>query len=243
MPNHITNRLTVEGAPLAVKNFFAAINGGVEENGDPVAIDFEKIKPMPESLRIESSSRGSNGLMLYAGFVRDNAGLGAVAADLGDYAKQALEGTSDGTDDYIKVKESDPELWKLGQQYYNNIRDYGAPNWYDWSIANWGTKWDAYNQSVIDDNTIEFLTAWSGIPELLCELSEKFPDVAMIYSYADEEWGCNVGEYQFEGGEITYRNVPNAQSEEACRIAEELLGEAFSLDDEDKDEYEDEAEQ
>lgn len=47
---------------------------------------------------------------------------------------------------------------------------YGADNWYDWSVANWGTKWDVttcHDCQVIglDDDTwmlsIEFETAWS----------------------------------------------------------------------------------
>lgn len=25
------------------------------------------------------------------------------------------------------------------------IKKYGYADWYDWSIANWGTKWNAYN--------------------------------------------------------------------------------------------------
>ena len=44
---------------------------------------------------------------------------------------------------------------------------YGKNNWYDWSLDNWGTKWDAYGY---DDNidysqnkdTIIFLTAWAA---------------------------------------------------------------------------------
>ena len=38
-------------------------------------------------------------------------------------------------------------------------------NWYDWSIANWGTKWDAYDVRTqrIADNTLYVMmeTAWS----------------------------------------------------------------------------------
>ena len=43
--------------------------------------------------------------------------------------------------------------------------------WYDWSVQNWDTKWDAYDVVVTDDDPesveIEFNTAWSP-PEAIC---------------------------------------------------------------------------
>ena len=42
-----------------------------------------------------------------------------------------------------------------------------------WARENWGTKWNAYHDDVIDDNTIKFETAWNGIPELIGVLSES----------------------------------------------------------------------
>lgn len=41
---------------------------------------------------------------------------------------------------------------------------YGADNWYDFCINNWGTKWDIFDvSSYIEDDelTIQFTTAWS----------------------------------------------------------------------------------
>lgn len=42
---------------------------------------------------------------------------------------------------------------------------YGYASWYDWNIANWGTKWDLCDvaKTRVDDNTIQlnFDTAWS----------------------------------------------------------------------------------
>ena len=41
----------------------------------------------------------------------------------------------------------------------------GIPNWYDWQCENWGTKWNAYDQSIEDQGygsfEIRFDTAWS----------------------------------------------------------------------------------
>ena len=80
------------------------------------------------------------------------------------------------------------------------------------------------------------------MPELLQELSARFPNVTLAYTYANENWSCNTGEYEFEGGEITCVNLPADQSERAREIAEELLGPPYSEedDDEDDEDWEDE---
>ena len=38
MPNHVTSELRVDGAPDEVRRFFEAIDGGIDENGDPLLI-------------------------------------------------------------------------------------------------------------------------------------------------------------------------------------------------------------
>ena len=114
-----------------------------------------------------------------------------------------------------------------GETCYNNIRDYGAPTWYEWTVSHWGTKWNAYDQNQISDNCVEFLTAWSGVPELIGKLSEMFPSLTLSYMYADEDWGNNLGEYIFEGGQCVDVNVPDYGSPEARSITTELLGEPY----------------
>ena len=39
---------------------------------------------------------------------------------------------------------------------------YGKNNWYDWSIENWGTKWNGYDSEVCGNNQFKFCTAWSA---------------------------------------------------------------------------------
>lgn len=80
---------------------------------------------------------------------------------------------------------------------------YGSDNcWYDWSINNWGTKWDAYNSFIDSQYRITFDTAWSGVPKLMGLLSQKFPGVIFDYKYADEDAGYNVDHYRFNNGRI-----------------------------------------
>ena len=47
---------------------------------------------------------------------------------------------------------------------------YGADNWYDWSINNWGTKWNACNTEVeLNENVLNytFETAWDAPREIV----------------------------------------------------------------------------
>ena len=60
------------------------------------------------------------------------------------------------------------------------IKEYGFDNWYDWSNANWGTKWNSYDVDVDanfdDELTVQFFTAWS------C----PFPIFAKMKEYCQE---------------------------------------------------------
>lgn len=72
---------------------------------------------------------------------------------------------------------------------------YGATNWYDWSIKNWGTKWDA-GQAHFDATPgrriYEFSTAWGPPAEWARAASEQFP--ALEFSIEYEEPGmCFAG--------------------------------------------------
>jgi len=69
--------------------------------------------------------------------------------------------------------------------------------WYDWRLANWDTKWDAYDVVVTDDDPdcteIEFNTAWSP-PEAVCHaLREQYPDIDVSWFY--DEPGCEIAGY------------------------------------------------
>lgn len=79
-----------------------------------------------------------------------------------------------------------------------------SPNWYDWRLDNWGTKWDIYETHCtrIDANTLQlnFLTAWSPPIPVYDKLTDMGFDVHA--RYLDEGW-MYVGEYTDEGGWFT----------------------------------------
>lgn len=69
--------------------------------------------------------------------------------------------------------------------------------WYDWRLANWDTKWDAYDVSVDDDDPdqldVTFNTAWCP-PDAICHaMREQYPDLDVSWFY--DEPGCEIAGY------------------------------------------------
>lgn len=105
---------------------------------------------------------------------------------------------------------------------------YGSANWYDWSIANWGTKWNSYGYDDVttpkefDGERMEFQTAWSYPAPIIAALAEKYPDLHFEVKWADEDFGYNVGHKEYENGEEIFCNQPDGGSKEALELAAEV---------------------
>jgi hypothetical protein len=101
---------------------------------------------------------------------------------------------------------------------------YGKNNWYAWSVENWGTKWNAF-YSCAGDDSVTFETAWSAPFPVLKKLSEMFPGVTIVHSYADEDIGYNCGKGMFANG--LYRRTSKFQigGKTAIKFAKDMWGE------------------
>ena len=67
---------------------------------------------------------------------------------------------------------------------------YGADNWYDWCISNWGTKWDV--QAVLEDEGHGYLeysfdSAWSPPVEWLEKAARDYPELYFRLKYEEED--------------------------------------------------------
>lgn len=100
----------------------------------------------------------------------------------------------------------------------DEMKMYGTDNWFNWSIDNWGTKWNSYEVSW-ETNSVKFLTAWSPVPKIVKELSKWFPKVKMSYQWADEDWGYNVGAFSVKDGETSEERSPVGGTGDAYRLA------------------------
>ena len=76
------------------------------------------------------------------------------------------------------------------------MMEYGADNWYDFACLHWGTKWNAYEVEVIQDEEhvlfVSFLTAWDS-PRGIAE---------RINAYCNQHhlWLCWTAEHEDDNG-------------------------------------------
>lgn len=111
-------------------------------------------------------------------------------------------------------------------------QQYGENNWYNWSIKNWGTKWNAYDTAITDYDDIFFDTAWATPRPVFIELSKKFPTVEIQVEHADEDIGSNCGVTIYKNGEVTYEE--NKYGDDVFAEKVKAQGEVANLEKENK---------
>ena len=218
MPNHLLSSLHFSGEQKRIDELMESIKG------EDTCFDFNTILPMPESLNIEAGIRTEKGLKAYKDFVY-------VYTFAGTEQKDLLNIPKDKEEIFLRTRRDiRRDEWELGKTAFQNEQKYGAATWYDWARENWGSKWNAYQTEELEDNTIEFNTAWSNVKPVILALSEKFPDVEMNYQWYDEDIGCNMGDVTFKDGECIDSIEFEAFSKEAFEFAAEMWG--FDLEEE-----------
>ena len=180
------------------------------------SLDFNKIIPMPESLRLVAGSMEDEAVVCY--YLSQSKNEKRKIKDLLENSKlffhgnywnkyhHYLERYQNEKDSLKKCIESfdgeRPDLFKkfdniyeLGKQYVDNIKNYGFAQWYDWCNEKWGTKWNVEDDVDVEydekneEYVICFNTAWSppyGIIEeysKLCEYDEDFD-----WEYENEDY-------------------------------------------------------
>lgn len=211
MPNHIENIITLKGNEKQIREMLEVIKNDDYSLG---TVDFNKIIPMPESLNIEAGSRTNNGLQLYKEFISECLFENRKT----DILKISAETLAESEKAYLsKRKDIDSAEWKLGKTAWNNIQNYDAPTWYEWSINNWGTKWNAYgydeNADYSGNENLWFQTAWSAPHPILQKLSEMYSDITFEHEWADEDLGANCGRKIYRNGECTEEYCPESEIE------------------------------
>jgi hypothetical protein len=89
------------------------------------------------------------------------------------------------------------------------IQQYGFDNWYDWRIANWGTKWDCDSTDMgfqTDNETyfwVEFDSAWSPPIAWLAKVAKMFQTLHFKLTYMEiGMWYAGVAYTNGNDGEI-----------------------------------------
>lgn len=213
MPNHIQNKLVITGDADIIRRLIDTISTPNEDEGSTRYIDFEKIIPMPECLKHTEASSVSNMALAVYLFKSDRMGL---MNRLCSVNTDRLYAIVDGPrEEYFKY-------FNYGEEIYRRYEKCGAVSWYDWSVNNWGTKWNAYSTSTgdMDDEnkyTLYFQTAWSHPYPVLEKLVSMFPELEFDYKFADEDFSYNTGTGYGREGMLTMY-YPNGGSDEAVKL-------------------------
>lgn len=165
MPNHYSNHIKFIGNDTDIAEIMALVKS---EERD---FDFNKIIPMPEELDIEASSYGNDGMyyLLYK-----------ANCPIPESRKYIIESF-----EQLEDKEKEDRL-TLGRKYLANIAKYGYPTWYEWRYEHWGTKWNAYDIEV-KDNEFYLVTANGSSFPILERISTLYPNIKIEYSIYDRQ--------------------------------------------------------
>ena len=193
MPNHVHNILSVSVRPKNVGKIFT------EE-------EYTKMEHRPTTPEEEEAA-----FFHYIAYVSE---------DKFDSNGDPL--VLEGTFDFNKIVPMPENIFRgpLGQKE----RDmYGADNWYDWSLKNWGTKWNSYDGDwYVEGRSIQFNTAWSTPEAIYRALIKKFPNLDFNVKFADEDMGYNCGEFSYNSslGELGFWEPDNDNEglEFACQV-------------------------
>ena len=186
MPNWCENRVDFSGSAEDIEALKPLI--GTDEQ----PISFQKIKPMPQNLEIESGSSEIGYEVMY-GDVQKVLSYRWVQ-EAGITSQEELIG-------YLEKQH--PAYLKRAEQYKSNLDRYGHKTWYGWRIEHWGTKWDLDPTSIqvvndsAGDYSLVFYTAWAppeGIYAAIQDLIDEHKlDVQITWFY--DEPGMQVAGY------------------------------------------------
>ncbi len=189
MPNHVTNRIIVTGPAAAIATFRAAFlveERETDEEGREQCLtrfDFNRVIPRPGILdQTESGSAVSMGLLVLGRpeIMKDGFGSPSLDSEVASYlgfpwVQEAGVTDYEGLKAFLAARH--PDCIAKAEIAIRAYEECGHASWYSWSIANWGTKWNAYSFEVIeeDDDRFEFRfdTAWSPPESVFAALADR----------------------------------------------------------------------
>ena len=189
MPNNTSNYVNVIGKLNRLEEFKSYVKPDEIDGEDVVPFSLNKIIPMPVELRDTKSPTTLVTVKEYNKYHTKR----ETAKRLAEWQKLREEGRY--------IHDDKPMTRKMSKEM---IKRLGYDNWYDWSNANWYTKWDAYEhdfwQGYDDKEVITnpgatgeieyfFYTAWSPPEPIYNILSDVFGDLEIDWSYIDEGGG------------------------------------------------------
>ena len=105
-----------------------------------------------------------------------------------------------------KRTEKQKDAWKLleNENKIKCLNETGVDGWYEWSIQNWGTKWNSYNNRFYKKDGCEclfFQTAWS-VPENALRTLAMISGETFRLAYLDEGYAFMGVQHFFNDGRV-----------------------------------------
>lgn len=85
------------------------------------------------------------------------------------------------------------------------VANYGTADWYEWSVREWGTKWDAASTHFVftdDEAVVIFDTAWSPPEAWLIKLIAAHPEGRTQLAYAEGGMGYYGRDVYVDGDSV-----------------------------------------
>lgn len=236
MPNHVTTICTVTGPAADVAAFAErhVVPKKLRDGGTYPDFDFATIIPRPEILdRTESSSESELGLWCLSNDAFEPVGHRAAAL-----RGEGAAAITNNRELRAFLEERQPDVLEKGRVCAQAIAETGYRDWHDWALANWETKWGAYDYAERERSdgrfVFKFETAWSFPERVFRKLAEMHPSLVLEVASFDEGW-CFAAVGQFNG-----RNDFRVEEELATdELYERVYGKKPERDDEDEASCED----
>lgn len=232
MPNYVINNIYLKGPQEDIDKLIALLGKNCDDPEE--LIDFNNVVKMPVTMNVVEGSVAEDFIATYLKTLSSKEQL-AIAENMQNtparYNKNYLNKYSKAFTKNLTQEENKTlmrsfsndfnvlnpsSIEEVGKTYIDNIVNYGSDTWYDWSVKNWGTKWNAFD-SEIENNILSFRTAWSASLPITKKISEMFPNLSLSHEFADEDMGHNCGRVEFEKGDMVSEYLP--EGEEALRYA------------------------
>jgi len=115
------------------------------------------------------------------------------------------KGAEMSTEDFLDGKEIKDYELVMGKYVPKDLKirkmlviKYGSDNWYDWAKDHWGTKWNAYDVEICQNEEstlqVDFTTAWDSPREIV----EKISDYCQRYNLSLDWSAHHEGEEGYE---------------------------------------------
>ena len=156
---------------------------------EELPFSFELASPMPPSLHVND---GTLEEIAYDALYGNGQSLFRYKGWADEYRAAHLPETPESIREWLV--QNQPEAVNGAQMMRFNEEHYGHRTWYNWSIENWGTKWDAYDSRwqkfspQKNEAVVHFNTAWSPPLPAIRDLCVKY-HLHAVMGFSDEGGG------------------------------------------------------